>query len=63
MLYMIKKCIAIQKFNKTNISKSGLWQKNKSWLHVMYVALELVLLDAKQRIMGQENSTVPSAEP
>lgn len=32
-------------------------------MHVMYVALELVLLDAKQRIMGQENSTVPSAEP
>lgn len=49
--------------NKNKISKSGLWLKNKSWMHVMYVALELVLLEAKQRNMDQENTTVPSAEP
>lgn len=32
--------------NKTNISKSGLWLKNKSLMRVMDVVLELVLLEA-----------------
>lgn len=62
MLFVIIENKLELNLNKNKISKSGLWLKNKSWMHVMYVALELVLLEAKQGNMDQ-NTTVPSAEP